>query len=323
MSLSIPIFPTLVPGQSFTQPSRPLRYPSWSIKKKATFSNEKQQTVSGRVLVVSYWTNPLWEWELTYEAIRDDPSLPNPFYTTPIPATDLELLESFYCAMKGQGNEFAFQPPDCVRGGSFTATSVVVNTANIAVISINPAVSVSRLRLGDGIHCSGFSTATYLNTQNGTVISRDVVNNKITLSIPTSGTHAQVSDTGTLVGGQPLLAVDANNNTEVVNTIGSYPTTISAAPTTVITTESVQLADFTGAVAYANGTGTGYTLNQPNTVSPYSGYVLNFSSPPATPITLSYQYYYLCRFSEDTQEYDNFMAMLWTCNSVKLSQVRV
>lgn len=323
MSISIPIFPTLVPGQSYTQPSRPLRYPSWNIKKKANFSNEKQQTVSGRVYVVSYWTNPLWDWELTYESIRDDPNNPNPFYTAPIPATDLELLEAFYCAMKGQGGEFAYQPPDSLRGGSFTATSVIVSVANIAVIGINPAVSVSRLRLGDGLHCSGFSTATYLNGGNGTVISRDVINNKVTLSISTSGTHAFVSDTGTLVGGQPLLATDVNDNTEVVNTIGSYPTTIAASPTVNIVTEPVQLADFTGAIAYCNGTSVGYTLNQPNTVAPYSGYVLHFASAPSTPITLAYQYYYLCRFSEDTQEYDNFMAMLWSCNSVKISQVRM
>jgi hypothetical protein len=41
-----------------------------------------------------------------------------------------------------------------------------------------------------------------------------------------------------------------------------------------------------------------------------------------SPIIASYSYYYPCRFSEDTQDYENFMTMLHLCSSVKFDQQR-
>lgn len=329
MAISFPVFPTLLPAQSFTLPVKPLRWPSWDVKRVPTFSNQRQQTVSGRTLVVKYWINPLWQWELTYENITDNPSSANPYYTVPISATDMEILVGFYCGMQGQGNEFAFQPPDSIRGGSFTITSASALTANIAVLGINPAISVGRLRMGDGIHISGLSTATYLNGQNGVVIGRNdnPLINTVTLSIPTSGTHAAVTDSGTAVGGQILGNPDINGNVEVVNTIGSYPFSITPAPTMVAAKESVQLIDLPTLTVYGgNGANlnANYTVAAANTIAGYEGLVLQFGGFSVTaPLMATFTYFYICRFTEDTQEYDNFMAMLWKCSSVKFGQVRI
>lgn len=324
MSISFPIFPTLAPGQSYTVPGEPLRGPGWSIKKTPTWSNERQQTTSGRTLVVKYWVNPLWKWEFTYEVMFDNPNFSNGFYTTPFPATDFEIMQGFFCGMEGQGNEFAYQPPDSVRGGSFTITSVFVGTVNVAVLGINPSVPVTRLRLGDSLHITGLSVVTGLNTENGTVIGIDPVNSKITLSI-TIATHAFTADSGTAVGGQPLSALDASGNVEIVNTIGAYPNTLVASPVINSVVESVQLVDTSTIIIYGNGTNvTGSaTFAAADSIAPYQGVVAQFGlTSVATPITASFSYYYLCRFSEDTQEFENFMAMLWKA-TVKIDQVRM
>ena len=324
MSIAYPIFPTLAPGQTYTAPNQPMRGVGWSIKKTPTWSNERQQTTSGRTLVVKYWTNPLWKWEFTYEVAFDNPAYPNPFYTTPFPATDFEILQGFYCGMEGQGNEFAYQPPDSVRGGSFTITSVQIATANIVVLGINTSVSVNQLRLGDNLYISGLSVVTTLNTHNGTVISRNAATNTVTLSM-TASTHALVTDSGTAVGGQPLSLPDANGNIEIVNTIGAYPNTPVAAPIVVSAVESVQLVDTSTIIIYSNGsnvTGSA-TFAAADSISPYQGVVAEFGATSLTaPISASFSYYYLCRFSEDSQEFENFMAMLWQA-TIKIDQVRI
>src|SRR5208282_2617341 len=307
MSIAYPIFPTLAPGQSFVVPNQPLRGPGWSIKKTPTWSNERQTTTSGRTLVVKYWTNPLWKWEFTYEVILDNPSNANSFYTTPFPATDFEILQGFYCGMEGMGNEFAYQPPDSIRGGSFTITSVVVSPANVATLGINVSVPVTHLRLGDSLHVSGLSVVTTLNGENGIVIGINPVTNSITLSI-TSTTHVLATDSGTAVGGQPLSLPDANGNIEMVNTIGAYPNTLIASPSVISATESVQLPDTSTIVIYSNGTNvtSSATFSAADSISPYQGVVAEFGvTSLSAPITASFTYYYLCRFSEDIQEFEN------------------
>jgi hypothetical protein len=325
MAIAYPIFPIQLPGQSFIQPAQPIRGgPSWNVKQTATFNNHKYMAVNGRSLVVKYWNNPLWKWEFIYEQLFNNPSNPNAYYPVPIPETDFEMLSGFYVGMQGQGNIFAYQPPDSARGGTFIVVSVVVNTPNVAILGISGGSPLTQLRLGDGLHCSTFSVATYLNGQNGTVIAFDVVNSFITLSIPTGGTHALVTDSGLAIGGQPLSAPDANNNIEVVHTIGGYPSTLSTSPINTLVTESVQVLELTSPppVVYSNGSSVSYTILAPESTSPYQGYVFHFSSTPATPITAYFNYYYPCRFAEDTQEYENFMTMLWSCSAVKISQTR-
>jgi hypothetical protein len=324
MAISYPIFPIQLPNQSFNSVARPIRGgPGWNVKQSPVFSNKIQQSVSGQKLAVKYWTNPLWKWEFLYEVLFNDPSKPNLYYPAPVPETDFEMLSGFFCGMQGTAGVFAYQPPDSVRGGTFTATSVLVSTANVAIIKTNGGTAVTQLRLGDVLHASGFGTSTYLNGENGTVVGISPTTNTITLSIATGGTHAFTSDSGTLIGGQPLLAADANTNSELVATIGGYPTTLSTSPASTLVTESVQLIDGSPTV-YANGSSVSYAVNDPETVAPYQGYVFHFTGGvPTTPITCAFTRYYLCRFSEDTQEYENFMAMLWSCSSVKIEQERI
>lgn len=325
MSIPYSIFPLSLPGQSYVQPAQPIRGgPSWNVKQSASWNNHRYQSVNGRVLVVKYWNNPLWKWEFVYEQLFDDPNKSNRYYTFPISATDFEILKGFYHGMQGQGNIFAYQPPDFDRGaGATSCNSVEVLVNGYAIIGASSAGIVLQMKLGDIMTCTSFVTSTYLNGQAGTVVAIDPPNNKFTLRLTTSGGHAFVSDTGTATGGQPLSAADANTNSELVHTIGSYPTTISAAPTTVLATEAVQLIDPATLTVYGNGVSVSYTLLDPESTAPYQGYTIHFTGGvPATPVTAKFKYYYPCRFSEDTQEYENFMAMLWACSSVKIDQVR-
>lgn len=123
-----------------------------------------------------------------------------------------------------------------------------------------------------------------------------------------------------IVTNQALAAPDSNLNVELVHQIGGYP----SAGVMVQQNESVQVIDSATLVVLANGTPTtAFTLMPADTIANYQGIVLQFASSPSLPLTASFNYYYACRYSEDTQEYDNFAAMLWACSSVKIEQVRL
>lgn len=58
-----------------------------------------------------------------------------------------------------------------------------------------------------------------------------------------------------------------------------------------------------------------YTLSAPN--------VLTFTTAPAAgvKVTADFTYYYLCRFAEDLQQYDQFCSTMWELGQVKLKSV--
>ena len=329
MSISYDIFPITPPGQSLDVDQSATRGPSWNLKQTPKWNTHLKRAVNGRSLSIKYWNNPLWNFEFTFEVMVDDPSKPYSLYTVPIPATDFEIIKSFYHNMQGQGNQFAYQPFDSVVTGTLTAATVSAGPAGTgtATILLN-SNQADNIRLGNTYYASGFSIATFLNTKNVTVIeiSNNTLTNRTTIVVSGSFTNTGATsvDSGTLVGGQPLAAADANNNIELVHTVGNYPTTITSNPTVKLITESVQLIDTSTLAVYdGSGNGLSFTLNNPDTVAGYTGYVMHFSSTPTPPIRAAYTWFYLCRFSEDTQEYENFITMLWSCSSVKIIQDRI
>jgi uncharacterized protein (TIGR02217 family) len=60
---------------------------------------------------------------------------------------------------------------------------------------------------------------------------------------------------------------------------------------------------------------TSYSFTAPNT--------LTFNTAPAngSQITASFRYYFVCRFAADTQDFEEFMANLWTLHELKLMTV--
>lgn len=112
--------------------------------------------------------------------------------------------------------------------------------------------------------------------------------------------------------GVQLAAPDANGVVEITHDIGGFKESVQTIPS--------------GTVANVknNGTSAGHTLNAPGVVPQYPGYTLQSNGTAWAPtdiITCDYVYNYLCAFSEDMQEWENFMFNLWTLQSLKFEQV--
>ena len=65
------------------------------------------------------------------------------------------------------------------------------------------------------------------------------------------------------------------------------------------------------------------TLQDPASYSFSSPNTLTFNTAPASgnQITASFRYYFICRFAADTQDFEEFMANLWTLHELKLMTV--
>src|SRR5690242_12866687 len=88
-----PVFPTL-PGLAFSTVKRP------------KFFNGTATSASGREVNVAYANAPLWEWDLTYEYLPDEPAV------GAATNSDLRALLGFYLAQGGSLQGFLFQDPD-------------------------------------------------------------------------------------------------------------------------------------------------------------------------------------------------------------------
>lgn len=120
-----------------------------------------------------------------------------------------------------------------------------------------------------------------------------------------------------VVVGQLIAPPDGNNHSELVHTVGGYPT--GAGMTAV--NESVQ--ELNGGVVTQISGGGAFTLLGANTTPPYEGMVMNWTSPPTPPIHVNFTYFYRVIFSEDTQDYEQFSYDLWQLQSLKFEQVRI
>lgn len=328
MSLSIPVFPGFKPGQSFTPPGVPVRAPTWNYKEGFRYNNDRQPAVNGRVTVIKYWPNPLRTFEWRYGYMRDDPTNLNSFYPHPIGATDFRTLLGFYTGMQAGGTEFAFQPPNNVVMRPYIGSTVQVAN-NIVTFSglLAGAAAAIQPYIGWPLYAYNFSGASFLNGYYLPITGVNTTSNTVSCAF-THANYGPTADVGLITLGQVLGSPDSNNNIELVHTIGRYPTLPLPAtpPFATNSNESVQLIDTTTLKVYdgqGSDLGGTYTLALPGTVAPYSGYVLEFgaSAPAHLPVSAQFSFYYLCRFSDDTQEYENFLTMLWSASTVKFEQV--
>src|SRR6516165_2818328 len=84
----------------------------WAVRKTPTWQTRIQRAVSGRELRVLDYPYPLWQFELTWEALGDNLGVPS---TTgaigSLLATDLRTLMGFYLACQGAFATFLYDDP--------------------------------------------------------------------------------------------------------------------------------------------------------------------------------------------------------------------
>lgn len=78
------------------------------VKRTPKFDTLVQQASSAREVRLSYYANPIWEWELTYNYLKDNPNDLIPGASD----TDLATIQGFYLQMGGKFQTFLYDDVD-------------------------------------------------------------------------------------------------------------------------------------------------------------------------------------------------------------------
>lgn len=77
---------------------------TWKITRTPRWDSQVSRMSSGKEFRLSYWTAPLWKWELEYNFLKDNPNDLVPGNVD----TDLTILQGFFNQMAGQFQVFLF-----------------------------------------------------------------------------------------------------------------------------------------------------------------------------------------------------------------------
>ncbi|MBB6251706.1 DUF2460 domain-containing protein [Nitrospirillum iridis] len=147
----------------------------YSVTKKPTWSTKIATAASGRETRMAFWSAPIWEFQLTYDFLRDTAT-----------ANELKTLLGFYLQMQGAFTPFLFQDPDDYQatgqtiavGNGASTNFTLVRTFGGYVEPVGGMVGAVTLYVNGVRQTSGFSVDGSLLTftsapANGAVISAD------------------------------------------------------------------------------------------------------------------------------------------------------
>lgn len=259
---------------------------SWDVSKKPKFNNKVAEHTSGKETRTSYWQNPRWEYTVTYEYLPDIGTGP----------TDLKSLLGFFLARKGDFDAWLFTDPDdhLVTAG-YQTTFDGVTTQFDLVRSFT-----SEYYEPVGQYNSGLQV--WLEIQEaGTV--------------PAAGPYTiTVAHAAAMTAKAPVVKIGGTTLTQVGSAPAAMQYSVAAG---VFTFNSAQanaavVIDYQYLVDPAT-----YTVTMPRTV-------IFGSSPPAGAIcTATFQYYFVCRFSDSLADFNKFANQMWELKQLNFTSLLI
>ncbi len=87
--MSTAVFPSNLKGLGF------------DFKRSPIWSTTRVRSASGKSTTIGYWSSPMWQYELTFNFLRDDPT-----------EAELAALRGFFNARRGQFDTWLYRDPD-------------------------------------------------------------------------------------------------------------------------------------------------------------------------------------------------------------------
>lgn len=286
-----PIYPVL-PGFTFSM----IKTPIWS--------NEVQPHTSGRETRISYWSIPMWKWDLTYDELHD--------YAWGSIPSELKRLVGFFLEVTGQNQGFQFQDrTDFSVTGQFLGTTAIGGAGAAAAVAPGsftiPFAGDPRTifqvgwSIADTTTLAAIAPATYIQSMSATTVT-------LTQAVQSPGILANDS-------------IQAAPSFTVARTFGDAG---YGAINQVL--EPIGYVDLTAPFNfYANNVklaGTQFTLDQTTPGNQVVSLAPGAYLPAGETITADFDFNYYARFAADTQDFENFLNLLWLAKKVSLKSLR-
>lgn len=259
---------------------------AFSVHKKPMFKTNIKEAASGNEVRTAMMTYPRWDFELTYDFLKDTPQA--------TAYTSLETIMGFFLQMQGAFNTFLFKDPD---------DYLVSNT--LCGISDGLTLQYPLLRNLGGF----YELVGQVDTANPIVISQSTEESTTipstpgpyTVTVTEAATFAL--DLGVIKGVTPMVRVSG------VPAAGQYAVNTSTGVYTFNAVDQGDAIDIT--YTYDLATEDGYELFLPNYI------VFDVAPANGTQIYASFQFFFACRFVDDQMDFEKFMDKLWNlqqCN---------
>lgn len=136
-------------------PAEPLIKVGYSVHKKPTFASIVSSPTSGREVTGYQMPYPLWEFELSYEVLRDQGKNPSPFSDV-LGYTEMQTLSEFWLLLNAQYGTFIYQDPDDYSrqgqligvGDGTTKAFLLRRTWGFAPYAVSEPIGIADVRVG-------------------------------------------------------------------------------------------------------------------------------------------------------------------------------
>ncbi|HEY2178093.1 MAG TPA: DUF2460 domain-containing protein [Caulobacteraceae bacterium] len=276
-------------------PTAGLRGLTWERQKSPQFNDALRKTASGRKSVTAYMQFPWWNFELNYSVLDDiDPGSSG--YTA------LRTVQGFFLQCQARAKTFLYQDPDDFHALAEAQAIADGTTLQFPFVRdfggfVEPIGQVDLSQLA-----SFPASAVNTGTSAIHVVGHGLTTGQGPLWIANTGgalPTGLVADTAYWA-----IAVDADHfqlASSLANALAATPISLTGAGSG---TDSLTK----GVAVYDNGTlqgPTAWSLSLPNQIV--------FASAPTAghAITADFDFWFVCRFTEETYEFDQFMSKLW------------
>lgn len=270
---------------------------TFNVTKKPNFSTRIAGNSSGREVRNAFWDDPRWDFELSYDLLRD-----RPVNTI---ESELKLIAGFFLQRRGSFEQFLFLDTDDYVASNIQGTADGVTLTYFL-----------RRDFGGFLERIG-----QVNTARPITVWQQVNGLEATIPVTPGPYTIEVN------GGQPI-----REDIEVILVSTGEPLqrveTVSPGAGAYIVDEGSGLYTFNVAqegedvlISYSvNTDSSSYEIVLPNR--------LVFDAAPTAPagaasmdIYASFEFYFVCRFTEDAQDYEKFMDKLWELQSCTFRSV--
>lgn len=267
-----------------------------SVTKSPTFSTKVSGIVSGREVRNALYDDPRWEFTVSFDYLPD--KMTGATYIDYTGNTQLRQLEGFFMQCRGSYQSFLFRDMDDYQ----TVSVFADGDGSSNLYYIRRDLGGFRERIGQ------------LNTAEPYSFWKCPTNGE-SKTVPASGPYTvTVNQAATFVTNVKVTNTSGTIIYEPVTGVpGAYQYNVSAG---VYTFNPAQAGEGVKIYyGYAMTQGVDYTLVGPNRIS------LTSLLPSGTSIGGSFQFYFVCRFSEDVAEFEKFYDKLWELNELSFRSI--
>lgn len=279
---AVPEEPYMIPIDRLFPSQAQLPGLGFNVKKAPEFSTRIAEHTSGKEVRNAFWDDPRWNYEVNFELLRDRPvgSL----------ESELKKIAGFFMQRRGRYEAFLFRDPD-----DYQASNIQAETDGVTLtfdLRRDFGGFLERIGQLDQVASTDFWFRTGTEGEEHTV---PVTPGPYTVTVDNAADFRD-NVSVTLANGTPLLEVavaPAAMQYSVNSLTGVY--TFNSAQ---------QGADILIRYEFDIDTAD-YEILMPRKI------VFDSAPPAGLELWGEFQFYFVCRFDEDTQDYEKFMDKLW------------